>query len=325
MLPTVSDANLVLGRLNPKYFLGGKLPLFPEKALEAIQKHVAEKMGFSLEKAASGILRIVNANMAKGISGNSVERGYDLREFALVTMGGAAALHAADIAKELNMGRVIVPPMSGNFSAVGLVVADIQHDYVRTFARKDYEIEPNDLLSQFKEMEAEGIKQLQEEKVAIDEMEITWSGDLRYEGQSWELNTPIESAGKLDKAGVKRITNLFHELHQQVYSYSEPDEVVELVNLRVRVVGKNPNLTLPKESSGQGDTNSAKKEMRDVYFDTLGWQSIPVYEREALPAGAKMAGPCIIEETISTTLIPPGTFGTIDAYKNMIIEIESGE
>ncbi|MEJ2725245.1 MAG: hydantoinase/oxoprolinase family protein, partial [Deltaproteobacteria bacterium] len=130
-LPTVSDANLVLGRLNPSYFLGGKLPLFSEKAREAVEKHIARKMVISVEEAASGIIRIVNANMAKGISGNSVERGYDLREFTLITMGGAAALHAAGIAKELNMARVIVPPMSGNFSAVGLVVADVQHDYVR--------------------------------------------------------------------------------------------------------------------------------------------------------------------------------------------------
>ena len=109
-LPTVSDANLILGRLNPDYFLGGKLPLYPDRARKAVKRDVADKMGVSLEEAAAGIIRIVNANMAKGISGNSVERGYDLREFALITMGGAAALHAADIAGELNMARVIVPP-----------------------------------------------------------------------------------------------------------------------------------------------------------------------------------------------------------------------
>ena len=122
-LPTVSDANLLLGRLNPEYFLGGKLPLYPEKAKRAIKAYVADPMSICEEEAAAGIIRIVNANMAKGISGNSVERGYDLREFALVSMGGAAALHAADIAGELNMRRVIVPPISGNLSGVGLVIS----------------------------------------------------------------------------------------------------------------------------------------------------------------------------------------------------------
>ncbi|MEW5910167.1 MAG: hydantoinase/oxoprolinase family protein, partial [Thermodesulfobacteriota bacterium] len=143
-LPTVSDANLVLGRLNPSYFLGGKLPLYPESAQDAIRKHVAEKMHLSVEEAALGVIRIVNANMAKGISGNSVEKGYDLREFALIAMGGAAALHAVDLARELNMARVIIPPMSGNFSAIGLAVANIQRDYVRTFGKKAGKFNPSE-------------------------------------------------------------------------------------------------------------------------------------------------------------------------------------
>jgi N-methylhydantoinase A len=152
-LPTVSDANLILGRLNPSYFQGGKFHLDPQRAREAVRIHVADKMRVSIEQAAAGIIRIVNANMAKGISGNSVQRGYDLREFALVTKGGAAALHAVDIARELAIAKVIVPPMSGNFSAVGLVVADIQHDYVRTYAQKLSDIDPVKLLHLFQELE----------------------------------------------------------------------------------------------------------------------------------------------------------------------------
>jgi N-methylhydantoinase A len=319
-LPTVSDANLVLGRLNPRYFLGGKLPLFPEKAREAIEKHIAGKMGISVEEAASGIIRIVNANMAKGISGNSVERGYDLREFALITMGGAAALHAAGIAKELNMARVIVPPMSGNFSAVGLVVADIQHDYVRTVAQKAPEIDPGELLTLFKDMEKEGIKQLAEEKVPDQNMEIAWSADLRYEGQSWELNAPIEATDRLDADGVRRIADDFHALHQQVYSYAEPEAVVEFVNLRVRVMGKNPTLSLQKERLEPVVMDGGWKEMRSVYFEGPGRQEIPIYERGALQPGARITGPGLIEETISTTLIPPQFVGYVDEFRNIIIE-----
>jgi N-methylhydantoinase A len=321
-LPTVSDANLVLCRLNPHYFLGGKLPLYPDRARDVIKRHVADKMGVTVEEAAVGIIRIVNANMAKGISGNSVERGYDLREFALVTMGGAAALHAANIARELNMARVIVPPMSGNFSAVGLVVADIQHDYVRTYARKAPEIDPAHLTAVFREMEDEGLLQLSEERVPRHAFETTWSADLRYEGQSWELNTPIERVERLDKEAIRKITEDFHRLHEQAYSYAEPDEVVEFINLRVRVLGKNPTLSLPKEQGGGHGDPLQCKESRRVYLEQVGWQEIPIYERDQLPVGARIPGPSIVEERISTTLIPRGYSGHIDGYKNIIIEPE---
>jgi len=256
--------------------------------------------------------------MAKGISGNSVERGYDLREFALITMGGAAALHAADIAGELNMDKVIVPPMSGNFSAVGLVVADIQHDYVTTLAKKDFQIEPADLLEAFKKIEDEGIRQLAEENVPEESIEITWSADLRYEGQSWELNAPIEPVSDMSRSDIKGIIHDFHELHQRVYSYSEPKEVVEFVNLRVRVKGKNPDISFPTETRTVAFEDDWK-DVRDVYFETLGWQKTPVCERNGLTAGSKIAGPALIEETICTTLIPPEFYGVVDEYRNIII------
>jgi len=321
-LPTVSDANLVLGRLNPDYFLGGQLPLYPEKAEKAIREHVAEKMALSLEEAAAGIIRIVNANMAKGISGNSVERGYDLREFALITMGGAAALHAADIARDLNMSRVIVPPMSGNFSAVGMSVADVEHDYVKTLAKKDYEIDPAELLRHFKEMEREGIRQLIDERIAEEAIAVDWSADLRYEGQSWELNTPVEAADELSERAVRKIVTSFHRLHQQVYSYSEPQETVEFVNLRVRVRGKNPPISLTRETRSTR-VQKGWKARRNVYFDATGWREVPVYEREDLAAGIQITGPCVIEESISTALVPPGFSGRIDDYGDIIITPEN--
>ena len=319
-LPTVSDANLVLGRLNADYFLGGKLPLYPDLARRAVQAHVADKMNLPLEEAALGIIRIVNANMAKGISGNSVEKGYDLREFALVAMGGAAALHAAALARELNMAKVIAPAMCGNFSAVGLAVADIQHDYVRTFARRETRLDPAELLRVFEEMEAEGRKQLLEEKVSKDRIEISWSADLRYEGQSWELNIPVQRGDNMDQAALRSIAGTFHQLHQQVYSFSEPNGVVEFVNLRVRATGKNPSLSLPKEAKPVMPGDPQPKGRRKVYFEDVGWQEIPVFERDALPVASKILGPCIVEEQISTTLIPEGFAGTIDEYRNIILE-----
>ena len=321
-LPTVSDANLILGRLNPNYFLGGKLLLDTDRAKAAIKKDIADKMGISVEAAAAGIIRIVNANMAKGISGNSVERGYDLREFALVTMGGAAALHAAEIAEELNIRKIIVPPLAGNFSAVGLVVADIQHDFVRTFAEREPDIDPDDLIKMFHCLENEGRRQLKAEKVADEDIVISWSADLRYEGQSWELNTPIHPAGTMTKEDLRQIVMDFNQLHQQVYSYSEPNEVVEFVNLRVRTVGQNPALSLPGEQMPCSHCAGRADDMRGVFFDNTGWQKVPIYMRENLTVGCKLVGPCIVEEPISTTLIPVNFSGFIDEFKNIIVKAE---
>ena len=319
-LPTVSDANLALGRLNADYFLGGKLPLYPDLARRAIEIHVADKMGLTQEEAALGIIRIVNANMAKGISGNSMERGYDLREFVLVAMGGAAALHAAALAEELNMAKVIAPAMGGNFSAIGLTVADIQHDYVQTFARRADHLDPGEVMKVFKDMEAEGIRQLGEEKVPGERIEISWSADLRYEGQSWELNIPISRANHLDRESVRTITGTFHDRHQEVYSFSEPMGVIEFVNLRVRVKGKNPAFSLPKEEIPPRASFAQPKGGRKVYFEEIQWQEIPVFERDDLPCGARVAGPCIVEEQISTILVPGGCAAFIDGYRNILIE-----
>ena len=321
-LPTVSDANLILGRLNPNYFLGGRLSLYPDLAKAAVKKNISDKMGISVEAAAAGIIRIVNANMAKGISGNSVERGYDLREFALVTMGGAAALHAADIARELNISRIIVPPMSGNFSAVGLAIADIQHDYVKTFAQKEPDIDPAEIRSHFQEMESAGIRQMIAEKVSKEDMVIYWSADLRYDGQSWELNTALRRNPRLTKKDLREMVKTFNQLHQQIYSYSEPNEVVEFVNLRVRIIGKNPTLSLPRTEASSPLVSEKEDHLRDIFFEHSGWQKLPVYRRETLPAGQKLTGPCIVEEPISTTLIPPEFNGCIDGYKNIIINAE---
>jgi N-methylhydantoinase A len=318
-LPTVTDANLVLGRLNPNYFLGGKLPLYPEKAEAAIKEYVAKRMGLSLEEAALSIIRIVNANMAKGISGVSVQRGYDLREFILVPFGGAAANHAVDIAVELGMNKIVVPPMCGNFSAVGLVVADIQHDYVRTLAKKQKDINLNELLEVLRTMEGVGIRQLKEENVKDQDILIEWSADLRYEGQSWELNTPIRRSSALGVHELQKILSDFHDLHNRVYSYCETKETVEFINLRVMTIGRNPSLTLPKEPLNPTPLSKAKKENRPIYFKDKGVIEVPIYERDRFGCGTKIPGPCLIEETISTALIPDGWQGFIDEFKNIVI------
>ncbi|MBW2063519.1 MAG: hydantoinase/oxoprolinase family protein [Deltaproteobacteria bacterium] len=321
-LPTVSDANLVLGRLNPHYFLGGNIPLYIEKAKSAIGM-VAERMGLSIEAAARSIIDIADANMTKGISGISVERGYDLREFILVPFGGAAPNHAVSIAAELNIRKVVVPPMCGNFSALGLVVADIQHDGVRTIAAKQDDVTPEVILETFLDLERDGREQLRKEGVRDENLVISWSADLRYEGQSWELNTPVRRSVPFDKKSLKTLIEDFHDLHQQVYSYCEPREKVEIINLRVRSIGRNPGLSMSKSPVNPTPLKDALKEERPVYFRGKGWTETSIYERGRLGCGTTVPGPCIIEEKISTTLIPEGWEGQVDEFGNIVIMIKA--
>jgi N-methylhydantoinase A len=173
-------------------------------------------------------------------------------------------------------------------------------------------------------MENEGIRQLIAEKVSEKDIVITWSADLRYDGQSWELNTPIRRARTLTKEDLRKMAKDFNQLHQQVYSYSEPNEVVEFVILRVQIIGKNPTLALPREEVSTSLVSAKWDHVRDVFFENTGWQKVPIHLRKNLPAGQKIVGPCIVEEPISTTLIPPDFNAFIDEFKNIIIESEDG-
>lgn len=323
VLPTVSDANVILGRLNPKYFLGGKLSLFPEKARTAVKVHVADMMNVTIDEAALSIIRIANANMAKGISAVSVEKGYDLREFLLIPFGGAAANHAVEIARELGIPQVVVPEICGNFSAVGLVVSDIQHDLVRTVGLRENDVRPDQLAEIFREMEHKGREQLTDEGVAPADMVLGWSADLRYEGQSWELTTPLTRVDRLGDQDVAGMIEAFHELHQRVYSYSERSQPIEFINLRVKAVGRNRQISLSTHALITSSPLAAHKEDRSVYVGMAGWMSIPIYERSLLPAGARIAGPALIEEQISTTFLPPQSSARIDEFRNIAIDVWS--
>jgi N-methylhydantoinase A len=322
-LPTVTDANLLLGRLNPDYFLGGELKLYAERAYRAVKEHVADRTGMSVEEAARGIIKIVNAAMVKGIAATSVEKGYDVREFALVAFGGAGPVHAVELAQELRIREVIVPPLCGNLSALGLLVSDTQHDYVRTLAKKHHELDTDLLLSLFRSLEEEGIQQLRRERVKEEDLLSLWSADLRYKGQSYEINTPVQRLnGAMED--IQAILDRFHELHQRFYSYCEPHETVEFVNLRVRAIGRTPEVRLAPEAGTAGDPSQAIKGKRPVYFEGLGMVEVPIYDRELLRPGHSLQGPCLVEERISTTLMIQGSFATVDHFGNIIVSLGRG-
>jgi len=315
--PTVTDANLVLGRLNPDYFLGGEIKLDTHLAQKAIEERIAKPLNMSLEDAAYGILRIVNANMIKQISVNSIEKGYDIREFTLVAFGGAGGLHAAEIARDAGLKNIICPPIAGDFSAIGLLISDTRHDYVQTIMKD--KVDPLEMTKLFKELENQGLKELQKQGIPLEITEIQWSADLRFKGQSYEINTPVERKERLTQEDIIKISRDFNEIHERIYAYGSMDEEIEFVNLRVVTIGKSPEVQLPLGEEKGENPKKAEKFARDVYFYPEGYLDTKVYDREKLESGNIINGPAIIEETISSTLIPPGATAAIDKYFNIII------
>ena len=319
--PTVTDANLVLGRLNPDYFLGGEMKLYPELAEKAIRKHVAEPLGISLEEAASGIIRVVNANMVRGISVSSIERGYDVREFALLPFGGAGPLHAVELAEDLGMSRVVIPMYPATLSAVGLLVANTRYDYVTTIAKSQEDLVSEEILAAFKELEARGRAQLKAQNVPDELIEIQWSADIRYAGQSYELNTPVPRKETLTQADIDEVIHRFHQLHYRIYAYGSPEETVEFINLRVGAIGKVPEVSFSHRERAGSDPSAASKGTRPVYYPAHGFIDTAVYERDLLQPGNVITGPCLVEEIASTTVLTPGTRGVVDEYGNIVVEV----
>jgi N-methylhydantoinase A len=319
--PTVTDANLVLGRLNPDYFLGGEMRLYPEMAEKAIVKYVAQPLGVSVEEAASGIIRVVNANMERAISVNSTEKGFDVREFALLPFGGAGPLHAVELARDLDMKKVIVPPYAGTFSAVGLLVANTRYDYSATMAKKEDELAPEELSAVFKDLESQGRAQLRAQNVADEDIQIVWTADLRYEGQSYEISTPVDRKESFTKADLNAVVDRFHDLHYHIYAYGSIDEKVEFINLRVAAIGQVPEISLARNGKARADAGHAVKGARPVHFPAEGYIETTIYDRALLQPGQSVAGPALVEEVASTTVITPGVTGSVDEYGDIIIAL----
>jgi N-methylhydantoinase A len=316
---TVTDANLTLGRLNPEYFLGGRMALDVERARQAISRRVAAPLGLSVEAAAEGIIRVVNATMIKGIRVVSVTRGYDPREFCLVAFGGAGPVHAAELATELNIPRVLVPIAPGVTSALGLLMADTRYDYVRTVLCPGDELITRDLSRRYAEMEAEALSQMQGEGLQRDLVTFTRLADVRYLGQGYELEVPV-AGGELAGPQVAEIVERFHQSHKRRYGYASPDNPVEVVNLRLTALARSPQPRLEAmPPDGAVDPPRALKGHRQAYFHQR-WVSAAVYDRSRLNPGDVVSGPAILEQLDSTTVVWPGQRARVDVYHNLILD-----
>lgn len=318
--PTVTDANVVLGRLNPKTLLGGRMVMYPARARSAIEKELCQALGVDLFEAAAGILDIVNANMMGAVRVISVEQGEDPREFALVAFGGAGPLHAADIARNMGIRRVIVPPRPGLLSALGLLHADVRGDFSLTRFVRALPANLGAINAGFAQLRAQGESWIEGEIGPGAKAKFEWSADLRYVGQNFELILPLESASVFPDA-LDRLVQSFHARHREFYGYDMPDQGIEIVNLRLVVTAARGTPPAEVPPSG-GNLVQALAETRSVWFPETGFTSTPVYRRELMPVGTSFDGPIIIEQMDTTTVVPPRAKFDIDDTGTLHLEIE---
>lgn len=325
--PTITDANLVLGRLDPAYFAGGEMSLNLDAAREAIRTQCAEPLGLSVEEAAHGIVEIANTAMVNALRLVSVQRGHDPRDFMLVGFGGAGPAHAVRLAEQAGIPRVLIPQGPGTASALGLLVTDVRMEGSSTLIIRSDEIEHSRIASEFDRLEAAGREAHSVAASASGTPLFERTIEMRYWGQSFELSVPAPSSSTIDQAWMNELTESFHDAHEMAYGFRAKDEPVELVNLRLTTIGKIVRPQMQKLKSIGTDVFVAFKGERPVYFaENSGEKGVvqtPVYDRSKLPAGAVFEGPAIIEEPDCTTVIHPAWTVTVDEFGNLEIEINS--
>ena len=317
--PTITDANLVLGRINPAFFLGGEMTLDVDAARRAVTVGVAAPLGLDPRAAASGIVEIANAHMIGAMRLVSVQRGYDPRDFVLVAFGGAGPLHANALARELGIPIVLVPPSPGIASAVGMLVTDIRHEFVATRRLRLDALAPAALDALFADFVSEGDARLTRDGVPPADRRMLRSADLRYHGQSFELSVTVPP-GALSAADIERLRGLFHESHERAYGYAAPDDPVELVNVRLAAVGVTPKPRRAPLPEGERSAAAAVKGRRDVWFaEANGFHPTVVLDRGKLLRGNVIEGPAIVEEHDASTLVHPGWTATVDEHANLVL------
>jgi N-methylhydantoinase A len=320
--PAITDANVILGRLDPYYFLGGEMKLNPQRSTEVIEEKLCSPLKMDLLTAARGIIQVANANMVRGIRVVSVERGYDPRDFILIPYGGAGPLHAIALAKELKIPKVLIPPIPGILSAMGMLISDIRHDFVLTRIIPTSNATPEAVEAIFQEIMKKALDMLKREGVKQKDTTILRYIDVRYVGQSFEIRLKFE--GEIcNEENIQKLVQSFHDEHERRYGHKDPGAAVELVNFRVEGIGKREPIFLMEIPSGRADPpGESLKSIRKVYFEeTWNFLDTRIFERERLLAGNEIEGPAIIEESNATTLIHPGMVGKVDSYGAILITL----
>ncbi|MBX9975189.1 hydantoinase/oxoprolinase family protein [Cytobacillus firmus] len=314
--PTTTDANLITGRLSPENF---DYEVDLDKVKAAIKEKVADHFGMSVEDAALGIIRIANSNMLNALKLISVRKGHNPREFSLVAFGGGGSMHAPALAKELGVKKVIVPVASSVFSAWGMLMTDLRHDYIQTYIRRLNQLDPSELNKEWNSIETQALKQYQEEGVSEEDVLFTRFADIRYLGQEHTVKVPVPN-GEWSEETISEVVERFGDLHEQHYTFKLEGTPTEIVNLHLTAFGKVLKPELKKLNSTSSDAQEAYKETRPVYFEHTGWVETKVYYRSLFGQGMKISGPAIVEEPSASTVIYPDQSLTVDEYGNLIIE-----
>ncbi len=325
--PTCTDADLVLGYLNPDFFAGGKIPLDQDAARDAITKYIAKPMGLSLEESAAGMCRIINTNMAQGVREITIKRGYDPREFPLVVAGGAGPLHACMICQDLEIPVFIVPRESSIFCAAGMLMSDLKHDFMQSYVSALETIDWDKLDRMICEMTRKGQQLLASEGIPEDRRQFHVNLDCRYVKQYHEVSFPV-SRESIKSADMASIASAFHAEHDRMYGYSLEDQAtpIELINLRIRAVGTTDKPGFVKEEYAGNDASETQKGERVVYIpEREGFQEVPVYDGSQTRFGHTISGPAIIEQ-VNTTLFLSASFDCIcDQYGSFVVNMKDKE
>jgi N-methylhydantoinase A len=320
--PTVTDADLVCGFLNPDYFLGGAQTLDLAAAHAALRTQVADPLRMDVLDAAAGIQRIVDVRMADEIRVFAAKRGVDLSAFTLLPFGGAGAVHAAAVAEELGMRRILVPARPGAFSALGLLCTDVVHDYIRSGLRPLDEVTPELAEGIFRELEAGACDELAAEGINAADARFARELDLRYNGQGYELRTPLDGlfTARLTADSLRAARARFDQRHAQIHGHAAGDRPVEVVSYRLRVRVAVPKHE-PREQPPPAQPRAAAEAMKGTRTIVHGGAPLQatLYERDRLAVSSHIAGPAIVEQFDATTVVPPDWSGCVDGFRNLVL------
>ena len=320
-LPTCTDANLVLGYLNPDFFAGGAMKLDMDAARNAIQEHIAEPLGMDLASAAAGMYRVTCNNMAQGVREVTIKRGFDPREFPMIVAGGAGPIHSCMICEELQIPFQIVPRESSILCAVGMLMGDIKHDYVKTYVSRLDNIDWSGLQALIGEMIKEGAGQLHEENIPTERQQFEVKLDCRYQKQYHEVSVTVEQAW-IDSGDTESVINAFHAEHNRLYGYSleEHDVSVELINVRLQANGVTEKPNFREQEYAGADASAALKGERDMYiFSKQAYAPVPVYDGHEMRYGNKVQGPVLIEQVTTAILVSDSYDCVVDQFGSFAI------
>lgn len=316
-LPTVTDANIYLGKLNQEKILGGRMEVHPDKAADAIRGALCGQSGLSMKEAANGVISVVNSNMMRAIRVVSVEKGYDVREFSLMAFGGAGPLHACEVAKELGIKTVLIPPSPGTLCSLGLLMADTRFDFCRTQMMDGTAENLPAAETVFRQLMEEGNAMLEKEGVAAGGRRFEWAVDMRYDRQNYEITVPIKGL-KLDEAVLEEAAEDFHKAHERAYGYRNNTGKIKFVSFRVAAVGviEKPQLEeYPADPDAMPPEPFAKR--RVLFQGCEDFVETGIYSRADFVPGTCLAGPAVIEQMDTTIVIPPDWSASTDGFMNL--------